>query len=447
MPRWLLRFLRSCSTGWTPLDLSSVAAFIAALAVIAPAWGVDSSLTLAAAQRQAVERSRQLAGQDFAVSASRDMAIAAGQLPDPVVRIGIDNLPISGSDRLSFTRDFMTMERIGLMQELTSADKRRFRADRFEREADKAAAQKISVAAAIERDTALAWLDRYYAEAMAAVIAEIGEQARLEVQAAEGAYRAGRGNEADIYSAYSALVMFEDRASEAQRKVRSARTMLARWIGDAANLPLAGEPQIDAIRLDPATLDSQLAHHPQIAVLNSQEEIAAAEARIAQANTKADWTVELAYQQRGPSFSNMISIGVSIPWQWDRKNRQDREVSSKLAMVELARAEREEMLRTHVAETRTLINEWESGRERQTRLQRELIPLAGARTEAAVAAYRGAKAGLGDVLIARRNEIDARLQALQLAADTARLWAQINFLFPSDDTTLHPVSTKQGETK
>jgi hypothetical protein len=37
---------------------------------------------------------------------------------------------------------------------------------------------------------------------------------------------------------------------------------------------------------------------------------------------------------------------------------------------------------------------------------------------------------LTDALAARRGEIDVRLQALQLEADTARLWAQLNFLFP-----------------
>src|SRR5438128_1439803 len=76
------------------------------------------------AQRRALERSRQLAAQDFAVTASREMAVAAGQLPDPVLKLGVDNLPISGSDQFSLTRDFMTMRRIGVMQELTRGEKR-----------------------------------------------------------------------------------------------------------------------------------------------------------------------------------------------------------------------------------------------------------------------------------------------------------------------------------
>lgn len=415
----------------------AVATLAAVLTLSNAAFAAEAPLPLAEAQRLAVARSRQLSAQDFSVTAAREMAVAASQLPDPALKFGIDNLPLNGPDRFSFTNDFMTMRRVGVMQEITRADKRQLRADRFEREAEKTLAEKDKTTAAIERDTALAWLDRYYAEAMAAVIAEQGTQARLEMQAAEGAYRAGRGSQAELFAARSALASFDDRASELQRRIGNAKTMLARWIGAAADMPLTGKPATDAIRLDPATLDTQLAHHPQIAVMTKQEEIAQTEVKLAQANKKADWSVEVAYQQRGSAYSNMISVGVSIPLQWDQKNRQDRELSSKLAMAEQAKAEREEVLREHVAETRAMINEWQNDRERHARYERELIPLANERTLAVIAAYRGGKSGLTDVLAARRNAIDVRLQALQLEADSARLWAQLNFLFPTANMAAH----------
>jgi outer membrane protein TolC len=56
-------------------------------------------------------------------------------------------------------------------------------------------------------------------------------------------------------------------------------------------------------------------------------------------------------------------------------------------------------------------------------------------------AYRGGKSSLSDVLVARRNETEVRLQALQLQADTARLWAQLNFLFPVDVQAMHPTQS------
>jgi outer membrane protein TolC len=423
-----------------------VAVFATSLMLAAPVLAADS-LSLAEAQRLAVERSRQIPAQDAAVTASRQMAVAAGQLPDPVLKIGVDNLPVSGPDRGSLTADFMTMRRIGVMQEITRSDKRAFRAERYQREADKALAEKDKTAADVERETAIAWLDRYYAEAMASVIASQRDQAQREREAADAAYRAGRGSQADVLSARAAVAQFDDRVDDAARRVRSAKIMLARWIGAAADQPLSGQPAIDTIRLDPASLDTQLAHHPEIAVLNKKADIAATEVKLAEANKKSDWTVEVGYAQRGPGYSNMISVGVSVPLQWDQKNRQDRELAAKLANADQARAERDEMLRAHTAETRVMVAEWETDRERLARYSRELVPLAQERSEATLAAYRGGKATLAEVLAARRGELDVRLAGLQLEADTARLWAQLNFLVPISHGAMPASSALSGNTK
>ena len=424
----------------TTLLLSLLASGFEAIAAPQP-------LTLAQAQQQAVARSRQLTAQDLASAGSREMAVAAGQRPDPVLKAGIDNLPVSGGDRFSLNNDFMTMRRIGVSQELTRADKRQWRSARFEREAQKSEAQKDVVLAAIQRDTAIAWLERYYTEKMAALITAQADQARQEIEAAAAAYRGGRGTQADILAARSALLLLGDRASEIDRRLRVAQTVLARWTGASGDLALEGTPDIDNIRLDPATLDTALAHHPEIAVLNRQEDVAQAEANLARANQRADWSVEVAFQQRGPAYSNMVSVGISVPLQWDRKNRQDRELAAKLATVEQTTAERDEKLREHVAETRTLIVEWQSGKERVGRYGRELIPLAGERTQAVLASYRGGKATLADVLAAKRNETEVSLQAIQLQMDTARLWARLDFLFPDNGNAQHSTMKSHKETK
>jgi outer membrane protein TolC len=409
------------------------------------AAAAQGPLTLAEAQRSAVERSRQLAAQDAAVTASREMAVAAGQLPDPVATLGVNNVPVNGPDAWSLTRDFMTMRSVGVMQEFTRAEKRQTRAERFEREADKSLAERNATATTIQRDTALAWLDRYYAEAQTTVINEQIRQANQEIDAAETVYRSGRGGLSEILAGRSALIALDDRASELRRRVSAAKIALARWVGEAAEAPLAGKPDIDAIRLDLQTLETDLAHHPDVVVLTRKEEVAAAEVRVAQANKKADWSVQLMYSQRGSAYSNMVSVNVSVPLQWDQKDRQDREVAAKLAMLEQAQAEREDMVRAHMAEVRAMLTEWQNDRERLARYQRELLPLATERTQATLASYRGAKATLGDVLQARRSEIDVRVQALQLEADTARVWAQLNFLIPADRSVERGPLQQQGD--
>ncbi len=175
-------------------------------------------------------------------------------------------------------------------------------------------------------------------------------------------------------------------------------------------------------------LEAELAGHPQIALLAQQEAVAAAEVKVAQANRDPNWSFEIAYQQRGPDYGNMISFGVSVPLPWDRANRQDRDVAAKLALADQARALREDALRAHVAEVAAMLEEWENGRERLALYADSLLPLARERTAAAVAAYRGGKGTLAEVLAARRNEIDVRRDALMLERETARLWAQLNYL-------------------
>lgn len=403
----------------------------AALGLAALAWSSQAEpLSLQDALRLAEQRSRQLPAQDAAADAARQLAVSAAQRPDPVLKAGIDNLPVTGADRFSVTRDFMTMRTVGVSQELTRSDKLRLRASRFEREAEAAEAGRQLALASLQRDTASAWLDLYYQRQMRALLRQQKDEAALPVQAADAAYRGGRGSQADVFAARAAAAQIDDRIAAADREVASAKTMLTRWTGVATDEVLDAPPALDAVRLNEETLDQEIAHHPELAVLVKQEAAAQADADAARANKRPDVSVELSYSQRGPAYSNMVSVGVSIPLQWDQRNRQDRELGAKLAVVEQLRAQREEQTHMHVAEVRTLLQQWRSDRDRVARYDEELLPLAADRTRAALAAYRGGTAPLNAVLDARRDEIDARMERLRLQMSTARLWAQLNYLIP-----------------
>lgn len=388
-------------------------------------------LSLDDALRLAEARSLQLPAQQSAAAAAREMAAAAGQRPDPVLKASINNLPIDGPDRFSLTSDFMTMRSVGLMQEWTRRDKLEARAARFQREAEAAEAGRQAALANLQRDTAIAWLDRYYQERMRELLLTQRDEAMLQAQGAEAAYRGARGAQADVFAARTALAQMDDRLAATQRDLATAVTVLARWTGSESHAVLGSAPAMDTVALHADDLDAQITHHPQIALMLKQEAAAQAEVDVARANKQPDVSVELMYSQRGPSYSNMISLGVSIPLPWDQKNRQDREVAARLAIVEQMRAQREEETRVHVAEARTLLQQWRSNRDRLRRYDAELLPLAGERIRAALAAYRGGTGPLGGVLDARRGEIDTRMERLRLEMETARLWAQLNYLIPT----------------
>ena len=173
-----------------------------------------------------------------------------------------------------------------------------------------------------------------------------------------------------------------------------------------------------------------LVDHPELVLRQAEVRMAEAELRQAQADTRPDWTVELAYSQRGSAFTDMVSVGVSVPLQVDRGHRQDRQVAARVALLDQARARYEEMSRAEEAMVRQLVNEWASGKERLDKLGGELLEPARNRTEAALAGYRAGMGDLASVLAARREEIDARMQLLSLEMDVARLWAQLRFLVP-----------------
>ena len=408
--------------------LYKLALCLALCSSVTATFAAEPSLSLAQAQDLAVTRSQQLIGQDSAISAAQEMALAARQLPDPTLKFGIDNLPVAGADRFSLGNDFMTMRRIGIMQEITRSDKLKYRAEQFQIFAKKTLAEKSLSIAGIQRDTALAWLDRYYTERQIALVAEQLGQIQLEQQAIQSAYKGARASQAEVLAAESALVMMEDRQSELQARLTNAKTLLQRWTGKAGNTPLAEPPDLSKFTLDSSDLAQQLTLHPQLRILATQEQLANAEANLARANQKSDWSVEVSYQQRGAAYPNMLSVGISLPLQWDQAKRQNRELSAKLSIAAQAGSERDEALRALLAETQTTMNEWRSKRERLARFQDKLLPLAQQRVAANLAAYRGGKLSLSELLATQRNETETRLQTLQLEADAAKLWVALQFL-------------------
>ena len=393
-----------------------------------PALAFDEALLLAQA------RSQQLPAQDAAANAARELAVAAGTRPDPTLKAGLNNLPIDGPDRYSVTRDFMTMRSIGVAQEFTRTAKRQARAARYGREAEVAEAGRSLAIARLQRDTAIAWLDRHHQQRLVDLLRAQRGEAALQIEAADAAYRGGRGTQADALAARAALAQMDDRIDQAERELATATTRLARWIGDApAARTLAAPPATDTVQVHGREeLERVIDRHPELAVMVGQEQVAQAEAEVARSEQRADWSAEVMFSQRGPSYSNMVSINVSIPLQLDQKNRQQRELSARLSVVEQRRAEREEATREHLADIKAWLQQWQSNRERLARYERTLLPLAAERKRAALSAYQGGPGALAAVLEARRAEIDVRMERVRLEAETGRLWAQLTYLIPLD---------------
>jgi outer membrane protein TolC len=401
---------------------------------LAPAVRADQAepLSLEVALRLASDQSLQLAAQRSAISAAEQTTVSARQLPDPKAILGFDNLPITGGDSFSLTQDFMTMRRIGVLQEFPRAEKRELKGKLAERVTAREQAMLVDVGAALRRDVASAWVGRYFAEQMSeAVTGQIAE-AQLQSETLRAGLKAGKTQPTEFMTAQLNFQSLQDKQAEFDRQAARSKAMLSRWLGDAASRPLA-EFVTPSPTFEQGTLPEHISHHPHVQSLDRQVEVAQTEVDLAKAASKPDWSLEVAYQQRGPSYSNMVSVQVSIDMPLFQARRQNRDIAAKLAQASQARDLREDAVRLHLSEAQAAWAEWDTAVARLKRFDEALLPLSHQRTQAALAAYRGGRGDLASVLSARRDELDLKLQKLQLSADQARAYAQLLYFLPAGD--------------
>ncbi|QRQ85906.1 TolC family protein [Cupriavidus oxalaticus] len=404
----------------------------AAAAQSAPSLSLEETVALATTHAGDAESSR------GAVEAAVQMAVAAGQLPDPVLKLGLNNVPVNGPDQFSLSRDFMTMRSISVMQEFTRSAKRRAKVARFEAEATAAEAQRGVGLANVQRNAVGAWLDRWYAEQAGVLLSHHGHPLELALQAATAAYRSGRGTRADVLAAELEVQKLHDRQDENRIAAATAALNLERWVGPAARRPLSERPRLDVSQQVKQLAQGQFDAVPELAA--AQREVARAEAEIRAAieTKRPDVTVELMYSQRGSAYSNMGSVNVSFPVPWDQPNRQDREVAAKLAQAQEARAKSEIIRRNTQTMVGARLAELQRNRDRLQRYDEKTLPLATIQAEAALTAYRANTGSLLAVAEANHRVIDTKLERLALEAKTAKLWADLTFLVPLPTAQTEP---------
>ena len=399
------------------------------LAVSEACVAAEPALSLAEALRIATRDSSLLAAQRAAIDAAQESTVSARELPDPRLKFGVDNFPLDGADKYSLTRDFMTMRRIGVAQEFPRTEKRDIKGRRAQHQLAREQAMLGDTRATLRRDVATAWMDRYFAEQMAKAVDEQYAESVLQRDALQAGVAANRTTVLERYTLDATLQMLLDRRAEFDRQAARARAMLSRWLGEAGSHPLASLADAPA---QSYAVETPVAHHAHLQSLERQIDIAQSEADLAKAATKPDWGLELSYQQRGPQYSNMLSLQVSIDLPLFTDRRQNREAAAKLALVEQARALHEDALRLHLAEATAARSDWEAASARLKRFDDTLLPLARARMTLALAAYRSGIGTLASALETRRTELDLRLQKLQLAAEQGRAYAQLIYFLPEE---------------
>ncbi|MEJ2133174.1 MAG: TolC family protein, partial [Gammaproteobacteria bacterium] len=204
-------------------------ALLLVASLIAPWAGAEDlnlPLTLAEAERLALtEEPGQISLLERA-DALEERSVAAAQLPDPAVRVGLMNYPAQHGD---FTTEPMTQAQVGVRQAFPPGRAaRRRELESMSAELDQSAQRRArDVKTAVRQ----AWLDAYYWNRAEAIVTELHPLFSDLVTVTRSLYAVGRKDQQDVLRAELELSRLDDRVIDISRQMAHARAALSEWVG------------------------------------------------------------------------------------------------------------------------------------------------------------------------------------------------------------------------
>jgi outer membrane protein TolC len=385
-------------------------------------------LTLAEAVEQALQTAPDIEASREGLGAARSLAISAGRLPDPLLTVGVEDLPVNGPDAYSTTRDFMTMRKIGVMQAFPRAEKRRLARARATAEVDLADAELTRARLEVARQTAQAWIRLATAHTSLETLQGLQADLELASASARANVAAARGSGADALAADAASARLKNRILRQDGEVRAAQVELARWVGAAADRPLAMLPALDQLPVNPEILITRAHLHGDLLPFEARLAAARTDVELARAERRPDWSAEVSFGKRGPDFSDMASLQFSIGLPLFARTRQNPVIEARGATLRQLQAERESEVRMHTAELRALLSEWQQAGAQLAQFERELLPLARERSRLTLATYRAGTGDLRSAIESFADETDLIVEHAMLQNERGRAWAELRYL-------------------
>ena len=402
------------------------------------AWLLACAVTLApAANAQDLSYSEALerAARDGPTIVARSAALEAatrgigpaGALPDPELVLAIENVPATGPDRYRLDRDEMTMQRVGVMQEMPSFAELGARRAMARAEAERAGAGLELGRLEARLGAAQAWIGLYYAERRVAVLERLEREARASAEAARARLASGAGSVDEAIAAEVEAARIEDRSAVAGAAVIAMRAELRRWIGSGADQPLGDEAPVFVI--DAEMLRHHLRRHPALAAFDAETDVAQAGLAMARAERWPDWSWEVSYGRRDPALEDMASVEVRVGLPLFQAWRQGPLVDARRADLARVGAERDATLREHEAMLEAGIAQHAALTASVARARELRLPRARQRAEAASAAFAAGNSTASELIAARRDALEAELDLLMLEERLAMTGAALTLQY------------------
>ena len=400
-----------------------VTRFAFLIALLATPLSAGAALTLAEAERLALEQAPALARARANVSASAERTVSEGRLPDPQLTTGFVNVP---TDSYNLRQEDMTMTMLGVRQSFPPGDTLNLRSRRAEKEFTREEARLETERRNLLRQVRQTWLELYYATQSLRVLETLRPLARRDLEAAEGRYRAAQDMQRAVFRARQTLARIDEREPMLRAQAERSRAQLGRWIGTAARAPLpAALPPLPAL---PGRFDS--ARHPEWLAAEAELGAMRAEVDMARQEYKPGWMLDLQYGFRRPmpdgtERPDMVTAMVTLDLPIFRSKRQDRRLAERQAKESAARYETEDKRRELESMYAAMLAEHEAIEARVRVFEERLLPNIRREAESTLAGFAREQVELRD---ARMRQIDAELELVRLRVDLAKTQAELLYL-------------------
>ncbi|HFF1619765.1 TPA: TolC family protein [Yersinia enterocolitica] len=409
-----------------------IARLLMAAAFSLPALSHAADITLDQALVSAERYSAELSANQHQVNALENMASSATQLPDPKLKFGIENLPVGGSNARRFTREGMTMQRIGIMQDYVSSDKRQRKADTLSAEARKTAAGNETIRTRLQKETVQAWLDLALTEQAASDAKVLVQESEKQIALQRAGVASGGALPSSVLDARLTLAAMQDRLTTAQRDVTLAQTQLTQLTGIEVQHVDGPLPKFSRLPAAITVLRDSINQHPEILLASREAEVA--KARSAQSAIAAipDIGIEVYYAKRAEEYEDMAGVMVTVDLPLFRSQRQDKDYAADVSRTMEANDQLTLLTRDHRAQLDTLLAQYQATQQLWQRQINAVLPLQKQRVDLMMAQYQANKSDLSSVLEARRALLDSQLNTSNAARELARTWAAIRYLTPQE---------------
>ncbi len=401
-------------------------AAVGALAASAHAAPLTFSEALTLAAQSAPSLEARADDLKSAQSASR----AAGQSPDPKLSLGMEGLPVTGADAGRPFRDQFSDLRVGVSQDMPSLARRRAQRQRAQADIGAAANGRDAESRSVRLQTAIAWIDLFYAERRLQAIDDTTAVVTRQRDAAPAQLASGTLRPAQSLDADRMTATLADRRADLRAAVTRARATLARWTGDPAPEPAGPSP---TLTVDATRLRDRIDALPALTSFDAMARQADADIALTVADKTPDWSWDLAYQHRAPRFGDMMMAQVTLALPLFAATRQDPVIDARRQSANRVRADRAAARRDLLASLDADLADHDAHRDRLARARAVLTPLAQRRVDLETASYAAGNASLADVLGATLDLAEARLDNLDREATVARDEIRILFSYGTDD--------------